>query len=292
MTRPQLDPGPGGAPPLAPGAREKIEVVPLKHPVRNALTVVAAIVVVLAGYSVITNENFAWPIVGKYLFDPQIIQGLSNTLYLTVIAMVIGVALGVALAIMRSSSTRMFQLISGAYIGFFRGTPVLVQLIFWYNFGALYANLSLGIPFGPEFYSVPTNSLITPLTAAILGLGLNQAAYTAEVIRGGFLSVGKGQREAAKAIGMTPSLIYRRIVIPQAMPSIIPPLGNELISLLKNTSLVSVIAMTDLLHSAQLIYARTYETIPLLIVVCFWYLIVTTLLTLVQGRIERHYAQR
>lgn len=292
MISPHLDQEPGAVPRPATPTRKKIEVVPLKHPLRNVLTVVAAIVVVLAAYSVIANENFGWPTVGKYLFDPQIIQGLSNTLYLTVIAMVIGVALGVALAIMRSSTTQMFQLISGAYIGFFRGTPVLVQLIFWYNFGALYANISLGIPFGPQFYSVPTNALITPLTAAILGLGLNQAAYTAEVIRGGFLSVGKGQREAAKAIGMTPPLIYRRIIIPQAMPSIIPPLGNELISLLKNTSLVSVIAMTDLLHSAQLIYARTYETIPLLIVVCFWYLVVTTILTLVQSRIERHYAQR
>jgi polar amino acid transport system permease protein len=268
------------------------EVVPLKHPVRNTLTVVAIILVILMAISVVTNENFAWPTVGKYLFDPQILQGLSNTLYLTVIAMVIGISLGVILAIMRSSSTKLFRVISGAYIGFFRGTPVLVQLIFWYNFGALYANISLGIPMGPKLFSIPANSLITPLTAAILGLGLNQAAYTAEVIRGGFLSVSNGQREAAKAIGMGPAMIYRRIVIPQAMPSIIPPLGNELISLLKNTSLVSVIAMSDLLHSAQLIYARTYETIPLLLVVVFWYLVVTTVLTMIQGRIERHYAKR
>ncbi|BCW45125.1 ABC transporter permease [Arthrobacter sp. StoSoilB5] len=267
-------------------------VVRLKHPVRNAITIVIAITLLLGGYSVVTNENFGWETVGQYLFDPQILEGLVNTLYLTVIAMMIGLALGITLAVMRLSPTWLLQAISSAYIWFFRGTPVLVQLIFWYNFGALYSHLSLGIPFGPQMLSVPSNDFITPLTAAILGLGLNQAAYTAEVIRGGFLSVGKGQREAAKAIGMTPGLIYRRIVLPQAMPSIIPPVGNELISMLKGTSLVSVIAMTDLLHSAQLIYARTYETIPLLMVVCVWYLAITTVLILIQGRVERHYANR
>jgi polar amino acid transport system permease protein len=267
-------------------------VVPLKHPLRNALAVVIGIMLVLALYSVINNKNFGWETVGRYLFDPQILHGLGNTLYLTVIAMVIGLALGVALAVMRLSGARIFQAISTGYIWFFRGTPVLVQLIFWYNFGALYEHISFGIPFGPQFLTIPSNDAITPLTAAILGLGLNQAAYTAEVIRGGIVSVGQGQREAAKTIGMTPGLIYRRVIFPQAMPSIIPPVGNELISMLKGTSLVSVIAMTDLLHSAQLIYARTYETIPLLLVVCAWYLFLTTVLSIIQGRIERHYAQR
>jgi polar amino acid transport system permease protein len=288
----QRQPGLSTNPATGTLSQKNIAVVRLKHPVRNAFTVALGSLLVLCCYSVINNKNFGWFTVGTYLFNPQILQGLGNTLYLTVIAMAIGLVLGVMLAVMRLSPSRIFQSFSSGYIWFFRGTPVLVQLIFWYNFGALYSEISFGIPFGPQLISVPSNDAITPLTAAILGLGLNQGAYTAEVIRGGFLSVGQGQREAAKAIGMTPGLIYRRIVFPQAMPSIIPPIGNELISMLKSTSLVSVIAMTDLLHSAQLIYARTYETIPLLIVVSIWYLFVTTILTIIQGRIERHYAER
>ncbi|MGO1544447.1 MAG: amino acid ABC transporter permease [Gulosibacter sp.] len=261
---------------------EEPPVIPLRHPVRNILTVLLVASVIIVGYSVATNSRFQWLTVLEYLFNPQILTGLGNTLVLTVVGMVIGIILGLLLAIMRLSSTKIAQLLAGAYIWFFRGTPVLVQLIFWYNFGALY----------PRIFGLQANDLITPLTAAILGLGLNQAAYIAEVVRGGIISVGKGQREAAQAVGMTPGLIYRRIILPQAMPAIIPPVGNEFITLLKNTSLVSVIAMADLLHSAQLIYARTYETIPLLIVVCIWYLVVTTVLTLAQGRVERHFAGR
>lgn len=280
MNNPVAPPGAGSGTTEVQASHEGLPVVPLRHPIRNTVTVVVGIVVVLVGFSVITNQRFGWATVLEYLFHPQILAGLGNTLFLTVVCMLIGLALGLMLAMMRLSQTKILQLLAGAYIWFFRGTPVLVQLIFWYNFGALY----------PQILGISANDLITPLAAAILGLGLNQAAYTAEVIRGGILSVGKGQREAAKAVGMTPGLIYKRIVLPQAMPSIIPPVGNEVISMLKNTSLVSVIAMADLLHSAQLIYARTYETIPLLIVVSIWYLAATTVLTFAQSRVERHYA--
>lgn len=265
-------------------------IVALRHPVRGTITVAVLIAVAIGLVSVVTNQNFRWPTVGEYLFNPQILAGLGNTLLLTVVCMLIGLSLGLLLAVMRLSRVRFLHIVSSAYIWFFRGTPLLVQLIFWYNFGALYPRLIVGVPFGPELFSLPTNDVITPMAAAILGLGLNQAAYTAEVIRGGILSVNRGQREAAKSIGMTPALIYRRIILPQAMPSIIPPVGNEVISMLKATSLVSVIAMLDLLHSAQLIYARTYETIPLLIVVSAWYLLATTVLTLGQSRLERYFA--
>jgi polar amino acid transport system permease protein len=276
--------------PVTSGAAERPVVVRLRHPVLGGLTIAVAIVIVLAVFSVATNEKFGWPTVAEYLFHPQILAGLGNTLLLTVICMLIGLILGLILAVMRLSGARVLRAVSSAYIWLFRGTPLLVQLIFWYNFGALYPRIVLGIPFGPEFLSIPSNDVITPFGAAILGLGLNQAAYTAEVIRGGILSVTRGQREAAMSIGMTPALIYRRIVLPQAMPSIIPPVGNEVISMLKGTSLVSVIAMADLLHSAQLIYARTFETIPLLIVISIWYLLATTVLTVVQVRVERHFA--
>ena len=170
--------------------------------------------------------------------------------------------------------------------------PALVQLIFWYNFGALYPTISVGLPWGPTLFSASANALITPLFAALAGLGLAQAAYTAEVIRGGILSVPRGQTRAALALGMGPMTTFRRIVFPQALRVIIPPVGNEVVSMVKSTSLVSVIAMADLLYTAQLIYARTYETIPLLIVASLWYLLVVSVLSVGQHVLERRFRQR
>jgi len=203
-----------------------------------------------------------------------------------------GLVLGTLLAVMRLSPNLLLSTLSWLYIWFFRSVPVLVQLIFWYNFGALYATISLGIPFGPTLYSASTNALITPMFAALAGLGLAQAAYTAEVIRAGIVSVPHGQTRAARALGMQPMTIFRRIVLPQAMRVIIPPVGNEVISMVKSTSLVSVIALSELLYTAQLIYARTYETIPLLIVASLWYLIIVSVLSVGQHVLERKFRQR
>jgi polar amino acid transport system permease protein len=180
---------------------------------------------------------------------------------------------------------------SWVYIWFFRGTPVLVQLLFWNFVGALYPKISIGIPFGPEFFSFSANTAITPFVAAILGLGLNEGAYMAEIVRAGILSVDEGQTDAAHALGMTRLQTMRRIVLPQAMRVIIPPTGNETISMLKTTSLVSVIAVTDLLYSVELIYAVNYRTIPLLIVASIWYLIVTTVLSFGQYYLERYFGR-
>ena len=243
-------------------------------------------------YSVATNPAFQWPVVAQYLFDPQILLGLARTLELTVIAMAIGLLLGTVLAVMRLSSNRLLSLVSLAYIWFFRSVPALVQLIFWYNVGALYPTIALRLPWGPTLFSANANTLVTPMFAALAGLGLAQAAYTAEVIRAGILSVPSGQTRAALALGMRPAVIFRRIVFPQAMRVIIPPVGNEVISMVKNTSLVSVIALAELLYTAQLIYARTYETIPLLIVASAWYLAVVSVLSAGQGVLERRYRQR
>ncbi|HLX21431.1 MAG TPA: amino acid ABC transporter permease, partial [Gaiellaceae bacterium] len=176
-------------------------------------------------------------------------------------------------------------------IWFFRGTPVLVQILFWFNLALLFPKIALGIPFGPTFYHHSVNSLITPYNAAILALGLNEAAYMAEIVRAGILSVDEGQSEAAAAVGMTRSQTMRRIVLPQAMRVVVPPTGNETISMLKTSSLVSVIALADLLYSAQIIYARTYQTIQLLLVASIWYLICTTVLSIGQYYVERHYAR-
>ena len=281
---------------LTPGLTEPapdaaMPVVPLRHPWTGAASVLVAVVTAGVAWSVATNPAFQWPVVAQYLFDPQILAGLGRTLELTVAAMVLGLALGTALAIMRLSDNKLLFLLSWLYIWFFRSVPVLVQLIFWYNFGALYAHITLALPWGPVLLSASTNDVITPLTAALAGLGLSQAAYTAEVIRAGILSVAPGQTRAAKALGMGPATIFIRIVFPQAMRVIIPPVGNEVISMVKGTSLVSVIAMADLLYTAQLIYARTYETIPLLIVASLWYLAIVSVLSVAQHGLERHYGR-
>jgi len=192
---------------------------------------------------------------------------------------------------MRFSPNPLVKWASLTYVWFFRGTPVLVQLLFIFNISALLPRLSLGIPWGPEFVSGSANSFVTAFVAALLGLGLNEGAYMAEIVRGGILSVDHGQSEAAAALGMRRSLAMRLVVLPQAMRVIIPPTGNEIIGMLKTTSIVSVIALPELLCSTQIIYARTYQVIPLLIVACIWYLIMTSILTVIQVRLERRFAR-
>ena len=274
------------------GSAPPMRVVKLRHPWTWAGSFAVAVLAALALWSVATNPGFDWPVAGAYLFDRQILLGLWRTLELTVLAMAIGLVLGTALAMMRLSGNRLLQAVAWVYIWVFRSVPALVQLIFWYNFGALYPVIALRVPFGPAVFSANTNTLITPMFAALAGLGLSQAAYTAEVIRGGIASVPHGQTRAALALGMGRLTIFRRIVFPQALRVIIPPVGNEVISMVKNTSLVSVIALAELLYTAQLIYARTYQTIPLLITASLWYLIVVSVLSAGQHALERRFRQR
>jgi len=205
--------------------------------------------------------------------------------------MVIGVVLGVVLAIMRVSSNPLVSKAGWLYIWFFRGTPVLVQLLFWYYIAALYPKLALGIPFGPALIHPNVNTLITAFRAAVLGLGLNEGAYMAEIVRAGLISVDEGQTEAAQSLGMTRSQTMRRIVLPQAMRVIVPPTGNETISMLKTTSLASVITVTELLYSAEQIFAVNYKTIQLLIVASFWYIVCTSVLYVGQHYLERYFAR-
>jgi len=250
---------------------------------RLALWIFTLAVALGFAFIVAINPNFGWPVVAQYLFDPTVMQGLWVTLGLTVVAMIIGVVLGLVLAIARMSKDKLASSLASLFIWFFRGTPLLVQLIFWYNMSTLFPRISIGIA------SWDTNDLITPLTAAIVGLALNEAAYMAEIIRGGLLSVDKGQAETAEAFGMNRGRALWRILIPQAMKSIVPPTGNQLISMIKATSLVSVIAMADLLYSVQSIYNRTFEIIPMLLVAVLWYLFITSILNVGQGAIERYY---
>src|SRR5438034_1715138 len=270
---------------------DEIKAIPVRHPGR---WVAAAIIVSLSAAlvkSVATNPRFEWGIIRHYFSSSRVLQGLVTTLELTVLCMAIGIVIGILLAVMRLSVNPLVSGASWLYIWLFRGTPVLVQILFWGYISALYPSLSLGIPLGPQFVHFSANSVISPFVAGMLALGLNEGAYRAEIVRAGSISVEEGQTEAAQSLGMTRLQTMRRIVLPQAMRVIVPPTGNETISMLKTTSLVSVIAVTDLLYSVQLIYAVNYRTIPLLIVASIWYLIVTTLLSFGQYYLERYFGR-
>jgi polar amino acid transport system permease protein len=252
-----------------------------------ALLVLAAMFV----HSVLTNPRYGWGVIRSNLFSSPIISGAENTIKITLIAMVIGVLLGVILAVMRLSPNPILSGAAWLYIWFFRGTPVYVQLVFWYAISALFPTVSLGIPFGPEFLHLSANALITPLVAALLGLGLNEGAYYAEIVRAGILSVDHGQFEAAQSLGMRRATLMRKIVLPQAMRVIVPPTGNELNNMLKTTSLLVVVTYPELMYQTTNAVARTYQPIPFYINACIWYLFMTTLLTIGQFYVERYYAR-
>lgn len=262
-------------------------IVRLRHPGRWVAAAILAVLAAMFVHFVTTSPKLRLDLVVGYLFERSILRGLLLTLELTIVAMLVGVVLGTALAIMRLSHNPLLLGVSAGYVWLFRGTPILVQLLFWFFLGTVLPQISIGIPFGPSFASVPTNTLITQFTAAILGLGLNEAAYMAEIVRAGIGSVDRGQTEAAHALGMSPWVTYRRVVLPQAARLIVPPTANEAISMLKLTSLVLVIGLPELMTTAQLIYGRNFQQIPLLIVASIWYLVLTTVLTFVQTRIER-----
>jgi len=272
---------------------EEIKAIPVRHPGRWVATAIIIFLAVAVANSIATNKRFEWGIVGHWFLSRRILDGVVVTLELTAASMAIGIALGVLLAVMRLSPNPLVSSASWLYIWLFRGTPVLVQILLWYNIAALYPRFSVGIPFGPTFAHFNATSVITPFVAGVLALGLNEGAYMAEIVRAGIISVPEGQTQAAQSLGMTRLLTMRRIVLPQAMRVIVPPTGNETISMLKTTSLVSVIALNppELLYASQLIYSVNYRTIQLLIVASLWYLIVTTVLTIGQYYVERYYGR-
>lgn len=274
------------------GPAEAIRALPVRHPWRWVSAALVVLVLANIIYSVATAPTLRWDIVQYYFLDGRILRGLVATLELTVIAMLMGVVLGIVLAVMRLSANPVVSSVSWLYIWFFRGTPVFVQILIWGNISLLFPTLGIGVPFGgPSLIHTDINHVVTPFVAAILGLGLNEAAYMAEIVRAGIISVDEGQTEAAQALGMTRIQVMRRIVLPQAMRVIIPPTGNETISMLKTTSLVSAVAFPELLYSAQLIAAVNYRTIELYIVTIIWYLIMTSILTAGQFYLERRFAR-
>ncbi len=270
---------------------EAIKAVPVRHPGR---WVAAIIVLALAGEvvgTIVSAPGLNWSVVGHYLFQTLITQGVLLTLELTVAAMLIGVILGVVLAVMRLSPNPVVSSVSWFYIWFFRGTPVLVQIFFWYNLNSVLPHIGVGIPFTHLSWQAGTNSLIPPVLAVILGLGLNEAAYMAEIIRAGIISVDHGQTEAAHALGMGRLLVMRRIVLPQAMRVIIPPTGNETISMLKTSSLAFIAAVPELFTRSEQISNANFAIIELSIVASIWYLFMTSILTFGQFYLERYFAR-
>ncbi|WP_426500075.1 amino acid ABC transporter permease [Streptomyces sp. D54] len=256
-------------------------IVPVRRTGRWAAAVAVLVLLALTLNSVIRNDAFQWDVALSYFATVPVLRGLWLTLWLTAGVVALGFVLGAVLAVLRLSGNPVLQAVGWGYVWLFRSTPILVQLLFWFNIGALY----------PQILGVSTVSLLGPVTIAVIGLTLHEAAYAAEVVRGGILSVERGQVEAAQSLGLGPWRRFRRIVLPQAMRSIVPPAGNMLIGTLKGTSIVSVIAVQDLLYSVQLVYHRTYEVIPLLLVATVWYAVVTTLLSVGQRYVERYYAR-
>ncbi len=281
-------PLPASRPGRRPGA---IKAVPVPHPGRWVGAVLVLAVVAEVAYTIITAPNLRWDVVGTYLFQGYLLGGVVLTLELTAIAMVVGVVLGVVLAVMRLSPNPVVSVVSWFYIWFFRGTPVLVQIFFWYNLNTVLPHLGLGIPGTAVWWQANTNALITPVLAGILGLGLNEAAYMAEIVRAGIISVEHGQTEAAQALGMTRLLVMRRIILPQAMRVIIPPTGNETISMLKTSSLVFIASVPDLFTRSEQISSANFYVIELAFVASLWYLAMTSVLTFGQYYLERYFAR-
>lgn len=269
-----------------------VDAVPLRHPLRWLAAVAIVILVGLFLYGAATNEAYGWSTYSKYLFDQRISEAAWNTLQLTIFSMGLALVLGVILAVMRLSPNPVFSSVAWVYLWIFRGTPVYVQLVFWGLFPTLYQMIRIGVPFGPSFVEFHLQGLSIGFTLAIIGLGLNEAAYMAEIIRAGISSVPEGQSEASTALGMSWSLTMRRTVLPQAMRVIIPPSGNEVISMLKTTSLVTAVPYSlELYGRARDIAGVIFQPVPLLMVAATWYLAITSVLMLGQYYLERYFSR-
>nr|WP_240739809.1 amino acid ABC transporter permease [Leucobacter triazinivorans] len=271
---------------------DDVEAIPLRRPWRYISAVAVLAVVVWFVVAVATNPNLDFGAVGEFLFDARILEGVWLTILITVISMLVSTLLAVVIAAMRLSPNPVLMSVAWFYVWAFRGTPVLVQIVLWGYLGLLFDQIRLGIPLTEVvFWAIDTNTLVTPFIAGLLALTLNQAAYSSEIVRAGMMSVDEGQREAAYSLGMSPLYTFRRVLLPQAMRVIIPPMGNELISMLKNTSLLSVIAVMELYTQAQVISSSNLKQVELLIVVSLWYLFMTSVLSVPQYYLERRFGR-
>jgi polar amino acid transport system permease protein len=268
-------------------------VVPVRHYGRGVLAVVVGAILALVVYGFASNPNIEWSVVGDFLFNGDVLHGLLVTLELTALGMVLSVLLAVVLALMRMSESRIISGTAAGYIFVFRGVPLILLLIFVGNLGLFIKHITIGIPFtGLNIVDKPSSEVLTPFVASLIGLTLAGCAYMAEIVRGGLLAIGRGQHDAAKALGLNALQTTRHIVLPQALRVIVPPMGNELISMLKATAIVSAIAGGDLLTVAQSISGSNYRTIEMLLVAAIWYFVVIAVLTVGQHALEKRIAER
>ncbi|GAA1725572.1 amino acid ABC transporter permease [Streptomyces yatensis] len=268
-----------------------LKVVPVRNPWRWAAVAVTAVLVAQFAHGLITNPGWEWDVFADFFTTRTILKAVWITIQLTFYGTALGFALGIVLAFMRLSRSPFLKSVAFTYIWAFRSIPLIVQLLFWFNLTYLYKRLDFGIPFGPGFFSFDTAGLVGAMSAAVLGLALHQAAYAAEIVRGGVLAVDGGQLEAAAALGIPRLRQLRKIVLPQAMRSILPNAANEVISLFKGTSIVSVMAIGELFYQAQVIYGRNGRVVPLLMVATVWYIILTTVLSIAQYYVERRFSR-
>ena len=277
---------------LTKGRPENIRAVPVRHPWRWVAVAVIAVFVAMFIHMLVSNPNLNWPIVRQYLFSHIILRGVWMTIKLTILSMAIGIVLGTIAAVMRLSPNPVVSTVAWLYVWFFRGTPLLVQIIFWFVFSTFIRELSIGVPFGPHFWSKDTNSLITIFVSALLALSLNEGAYMSEIVRAGILSVDEGQSEAAQALGMTRLQVMRRVVLPQAMRVIVPPTGNETIAMIKDTSLVAAVPISaEAYYQLRAIGVAAFKVVPVLVGACLWYLALCSVLMVIQYYIERHFSK-
>ncbi len=287
-------PAAGGTPlaPDEPSQSVPIKAIKLRHPLRMVFAILIVVIFVSIVVDAAVRPAYDWPAVGKYLFDRRISQAAVVTLQLTVYSMVIAIILGVILAVMRLSPNPVVKSLAWFYLWVFRGTPVYVQLTIWGLISLIYSSIDIGIPFMDPWVSFSTNAALSTFTIAIIGLALNEAAYMAEIVRAGLLAVDRGQEEAATALGMSWSQTMTRVILPQSMRVIIPPTGNEVISMLKTTSLVTAVPFSfELFTRSRDISAETFNPIPLLIVASIWYLFFTSILMVGQYFLEKRFAR-
>jgi polar amino acid transport system permease protein len=274
------------------------KLLPIDNKIRSfswtsaLITTLVGLFILLIAWGFVSSENISWETIGKYLFDARILGGLVNTIALTIAAMIIGTLCGLVIAVFAMSRNPVLRFVSVMYVWIFRGTPLLVQLVFWFNLGLIFPMLWFGIPGTDLGVGVATNTVMTGFMAALLGLGLNEGAILAEVIRGGITAVESGQREGAQALGLNNGQILRKVVLPQAVRVMIPPYGNNLIYMLKNTSMVSVIAGSDLLSNVQQIYSNNFKVVELLTVASIWYLVLTSVATFALAEMEIRMTRR
>jgi polar amino acid transport system permease protein len=274
--------GPAGTPSPAP---ESIKAIPVRHYGRWISAVITIALLAMLVYA-FAEGDVNWDAIPDYFFDDEVLRGVRNTIWITILSMVLGVALGIVLAVMRLSKNPVTSSIAWGYIWFFRGTPVYVQLLVWFNLGLVFEYINI-----MPIYKDEWSDFMTPFLAALLGLGLNEAAYMAEICRAGIQSVDEGQTEAAQALGMSHTKTLRRVVLPQAMRVIVPPTGNEFINMLKTTSLVIAVQYWDLLQATSEVGQNSGATAEMLFLAAAWYLILTSVLSVGQYYLERYYAR-